>query len=154
MSNHENIIIRFAEPNDLDGILSLCQAHAEFEKSEYNFEGKKEGLSKNLFQEHPTLYCLVVQKDNELVGYATYMPQFSTWDATFYLYMDCLFLTDGSRGFGIGEQLMDLIKKESVRLGCTHIQWQTPTFNIRAIKFYNRIGATSKDKGRFFLSLM
>ena len=31
------------------------------------------------------------------------------------------------------------------------IQWQTPDFKARAIKFYKRIGATSKLKERFFL---
>jgi hypothetical protein len=34
---------------------------------------------------------------------------------------------------------------------CVNIQWQTPVFNKRAIKFYNRIGATGKDKVRFTL---
>jgi RimJ/RimL family protein N-acetyltransferase len=34
-----------------------------------------------------------------------------------------------------------------------HIEWQTPVFNERAIKFYERIGATSKEKLRFTLQL-
>ncbi len=81
------------------------------------------------------------------------MKQFSTWDAEHYIYMDCLFLNENWRGFSLGEKLVDIIKEEARKLGCSLIQWQTPDFNIRAIKFYNRIGATYKTKERFFLKL-
>jgi L-amino acid N-acyltransferase YncA len=47
-------------------------------------------------------FCLVVEWNHKLAGYASYTKQFSTWDAFYYIYMDCLFLTEKSRGFGIG----------------------------------------------------
>ena len=81
------------------------------------------------------------------------MKQFSTWDSDFYIYMDCLFLMEESRGFGIGEKLIAKIKQEGQNIKCNHIQWQTPDFNVRAIKFYNRTGAMSKTKKRFFLEI-
>ncbi len=81
------------------------------------------------------------------------MKQFSTWDAEFYIYMDCLFMDDKFRGFGIGEELVNRIKKETKENGCSHIQWQTPVFNKRAMKFYDRIGAQSKSKARYFLGV-
>lgn len=46
----------------------------------------------------------------------------------------------------IGEDLMIAIKQEARRLNCFLIQWQTPDFNIRAMKFYDRIGAKCKAK--------
>ena len=81
------------------------------------------------------------------------MKQFSTWDANFYIYMDCLFLTEESRGYGIGEKMMNVIKEEAEKLNCNLIQWQTPDFNTRAIKFYDRIGGISKTKERYFLKV-
>lgn len=81
------------------------------------------------------------------------MKQFSTWDANNYVYMDCLFLSDKSRGFGIGEKLIQRIKEEAANLDCSLIQWQTPDFNKRAMKFYDRIGAKSKSKKRYFLKI-
>ena len=145
-------VIRFIKPRDLDGLVVLCQEHAEYEKSDYVSLGKKESLSKHLFAKDPTLYCLVLELDSQLIGYATFMKQFSTWDSAFYLYMDCLFLNELSRGLGLGELIMNRIKTEAVNLGCDLIQWQTPDFNTGAIRFYNRIGATSKTKERFFLN--
>ena len=151
MNNHSKI--RWAKQRDLESLTKLCQLHANFEKSAYNPKGKIERLYKHIFSDNPSLYCLVVEKDNNLIGYATFMKQFSTWDADYYVYMDCLFLTEESRGLGIGENLIERIKEESSKLGCALIQWQTPDFNKRAMKFYKRIGAVGKSKERYFLNV-
>ena len=137
-------IIRFIKRADLKDLVRLCELHAIFEKSEYDSKHKEEKLNKYLFSNNPSLYCLVVEKEDKVIGYATYMKQFSTWDADYYLYMDCLFMTEESRGFGIGERLIDRIKEEATKLNCNLIQWQTPNFNERAVKFYERTGAISK----------
>ncbi len=147
-------LIRFVASNDLEQLVNLCQLHANFEKSNYNSQHKITHLKEALFKETPDLYCLVVAtEENNLIGYTTFMKQYATWDASFYIYMDCLFLTKEARGFGLGEQLIDQIKKEALNLNCSLIQWQTPDFNKRAMKFYKRIGATSKNKERFFLKI-
>ena len=94
----------------------------------------------------PKLYCLVVQSDKYLIGYATYMKQYSTWEGCDYIYMDCLYLMEFARGLGIGKKLINRIQLEAEKLGCTAIQWQTPIFNTKAIKFYKSLGAISKPK--------
>ena len=141
------------EKERIESIIDLCAAHAEFEKSEYRKENKASQLSVDLWGKHPKLFCLVAEVNDLYVGYITWMKQYSTWDAEEYLYMDCLFLDNAYRGFGIGEALIDQMKlfgkKENVGL----VQWQTPDFNIRAIKFYKRIGASSKSKERFYLPI-
>lgn len=86
-------------------------------------------------------------------GMNAFMKQYSTWDASFYIYMDCLFITSESRGMGIGEKLINRIKEEGRKEGCYIVQWQTPTFNKRAMKFYDRIGALAKSKERYFLDI-
>jgi GNAT superfamily N-acetyltransferase len=145
--------IRFVEQSDMEDLIQLCRLHALYEKSEYAPKNKVQELSKHLFADIPNLYCLVVEQSEKLIGYATYMRQFSTWDSAFYIYMDCLFISDESRGLGIGEKLIREIKTEAAMLGCNLIQWQTPTFNTRAMKFYDRIGGISKTKERYFLKL-
>ena len=146
--------IRFIQKKDLGALVRLCQLHAIFEKSEYTPENKTHKLSEHLFSDNPSLYCLVVEKENKIIGYATYMKQFSTWGSAFYIYMDCLFLTEESRGFGIGERLMNQIRKEAKKMNCDTIQWQTPDFNIKAMKFYDRIGGVSISKERYFLNVL
>lgn len=145
--------IRNCEIADHSKLVILCQKHADFEKAEYNPEGKEEYLKKALFGENPQLFCLVVATTETIVGYASYTFDFSTWNAQTFLYMDCLFLEEETRGFGIGEKLIEKLKEIGTQNNCVNIQWQTPEFNTRAIKFYNRMGAKGKDKVRFTLTL-
>jgi ribosomal protein S18 acetylase RimI-like enzyme len=144
--------IRTATPNDLIEIIQLCIEHAAYEKANYEPSGKTEKLRKMLFCEEPQLHCLIVEINSEIVGYATFSNECSTWNADYYTHMDCLFLREQFRGFGIGEALINEIITQSKLKNTHHIEWQTPTFNERAIKFYNRIGAISKEKLRFTLT--
>jgi len=143
--------IRSATSNDIEEIIRLSADHAAFEKCEYSPQGKSAKLSNALFGKSPKLYCLVAENDDGIIGYASYMLQYSTWDAEEYIYMDCLYLDELCRGQNIGEQFINEIKSFGRAQGISHIQWQTPEFNTRAIKFYNRLGSTSKSKERFFL---
>lgn len=145
--------IRLVQESDMPSLIRLCSLHAAFEKAAYTEQGKEAQLSEHLFSSNPSVHCLVAEKEGKLIGYATYMKQFSTWDANFYLYMDCLFMEEGNRGQGIGEDLMTAIRQEARRLNCSHVQWQTPDFNLRAMKFYDRIGAKSNTKERYFLQV-
>lgn len=141
--------IRFAIKKDIDQIITLCEAHALFEKATYNADNKSVILSEHLFNTANSTQCLVVDNGKELVGYATFMKQFSTWDAKYYMYLDCLYLTKKVRGQNIGHKIMDRIKEYAKTQNCEKIQWQTPDFNEKAIVFYKKIGASSKTKKRF-----
>ena len=145
--------IRFAEKRDLSQIIDLCKEHAEYEQADYERKNKSELLSKFLFGQNPSLKCLVVVEENLIAGYATFMKQFSTWDADFYIYLDCLFLKEEIRGNGLGALVMERVKEYTKSENCRVIQWQTPDFNKKAIDFYQRIGGISKSKERFSLTI-
>ena len=140
--------IRIAEKRDFEAIKKLVKAHAIFEKAGALTNTNLNRLNHYIFNTD-VLECLVVELNNEIVGYATFMKQFSTWDATSYLYLDCLYLNEKTRGKGIGTQIMNKIKTYSKSIGCSEIQWQTPNFNKKAIDFYKKLGADSKTKERF-----
>ncbi len=146
------MIIRKAQLNDINQIIRLCKAHAAYEKATFNDNNKAELLTRYLFEKANGLQCLVVEEHQHLIGYATFIKQFSTWDADYYVYLDCLFLDDSVRGQGIGTQLMAMIKEYAVSEHCFTIQWQTPNFNTNAIRFYKKLGAQSLSKERFFFN--
>ena len=145
------LVLRPVEPADLPQLVGLCAEHAAFEQAAFVENGQAARLAGYLFGPRPAVYCLVVARKNELLGFATYMPEFSTWDAAYYLHLDCLFLRPELRGQGVGRRVMSTIGHEAHRLGCGLIQWQTPVFNTNAIAFYRRLGATEKNKLRFYL---
>ena len=145
------LVLRPIQPADVAQLVTLCAEHAAFEQAPFTENGQAERLAGFLFGPRPAAYCLVVARDQELLGFATYMPEFSTWDAAYYLHLDCLFLRPELRGRGLGRRVMTAIAYEAQRLGCALVQWQTPEFNRNAIAFYRRLGAREKAKLRFYL---
>lgn len=146
-------LLRACTPDDLEKLMVLIAKHAEFEKAEYTPDGKKERLAIALFGQDAPLNCIVAEVAGEVIGYATYTFDYSTWDAAWFVYLDCLYLEDDYRSYGIGKVLMNKVKEAGETRGCVNMQWQTPEFNERAIKFYKKIGGIGKDKVRFTLPL-
>ncbi len=153
MAHSKEVIIRRVKRGELQALMSLIEAHAVFEGASFVLSNQKEDLASKIFESVEPLHCLVAVHQGFPIGYATYIRQYSTWDASYYLYLDCLYFQEEFRGRGLGKRLMEVIKKEAQEMGCSHIQWQTPDFNAQAIAFYRKIGAVSKAKERFFLDL-
>lgn len=145
--------IRSCIPSDLEKLMVLIEKHTTFEKAAFTKEGKQERLKLALFGEHAPLNCIVAEVGGHVIGYATYTFDYSTWDAGRFIYLDCLYLEDDYRSYGIGQVLMEKVKAAGEARGCVNMQWQTPDFNERAIKFYKRIGGLGKNKVRFTLPL-
>ncbi|WP_329213358.1 GNAT family N-acetyltransferase [Streptomyces sp. NBC_01485] len=145
--------VRAAERSDLSRVAELAAAHAEYERAAPPVPDLAERLAVLLFDTPaPRLCCLVAETaGGEVVGYATCSPEFSTWEGREYLYLDCLFLTPGHRGLGLGALLMDAVTDRARDLGLSEVQWQTPAWNDGAIRFYARLGALGTDKRRFSL---
>jgi ribosomal protein S18 acetylase RimI-like enzyme len=144
-------IIRECTEKDMPNLVELCGKHSEFEQTNYDPNGKENLLKKAIFSDTPKLFCSVIESNNNLQGYFTYTFDYSTWDAKTFLYLDCLYLEPEFRGQRIGDIVFEKLKAIANQNDCVNIQWQTPIFNERAIKFYNRIGGTGKDKVRFFI---
>ncbi|UII32120.1 GNAT family N-acetyltransferase [Fulvivirga ulvae] len=144
--------IREAKPGDMDEIIGLSYEHAAFERAEIPAHVDWQVLADHIFH-HKDVYCLVVEDQDQVVGFATLMKQFSTWDAAYYLYLDCLYLKSIARGKGLGQVMMQKVAALAKSHECGLMQWQTPVFNEPAIRFYERLGAASQDKKRFFWKL-
>src|SRR5260221_6575878 len=106
-------LIRPVRQDDLDELLVLMQEHARYEKAEFSPEGKKERLMIALFGNPHKLNCQVVETERGLAGFVSYTFDYSTWDASDFMYMDCLFLREWTRGFGIGSDILKLLKAEA-----------------------------------------
>jgi GNAT superfamily N-acetyltransferase len=146
-----NYIIRPCEEKDLPDLVKLCKAHAEYEKAEYSVDGKEQGLREGIFGDPKRLHVWIVEVDGKPEGFTSFTFDFSTWEASSFLYMDCLYLNEICRGKGIGTEIMNRIRKVAKEKNCVNIQWQTPEFNAMAIRFYVGLGSVGKQKMRFFM---
>ena len=93
----------------------------------------------------------MVTREDELLGFTTSRLEFSTWDATYYLHLTCLYLRPELRSRSVSRRVVSAIGHEAPRPERERIQWQTPVFNTNIIAFHQRLGATEKNKVRFYL---
>jgi GNAT superfamily N-acetyltransferase len=148
-----NINIRPCEQQDLEKLVELCSHHAQYEQSYYTEAGKSARLLDAIFGPAPKLFCRMIECGQSVIGYFSYTFDYSTWDARLFLHLDCLYLDPEFRGKGIGEKVFITLREIASDNNCSLMQWQTPAFNEGAIRFYKRMGATSKTKVRFFLEV-
>ncbi|MBV1871801.1 MAG: GNAT family N-acetyltransferase [Gammaproteobacteria bacterium] len=147
-------VFRYATPADIYDIVTMCAEHAAVEQSDYDLKGKSEKLSMHLFNEPKTVYCFVAESEaGDLLGYATFTKEFSTWDADYYINIDCLYIREDKRNSLLGWRFARKIVKEIVELGVDNVQCQTPPFNTPAIRLYEGLGGTKKEKCRFYWSI-
>ncbi|MFK8846767.1 GNAT family N-acetyltransferase [Streptomyces sp. Ac-502] len=148
-------VIRHAVRTDLADVVALAAEHAAYERSVPPAADLEERLADALFGPRPQwLRCLVAElSGGELAGYATCSTAFDTWQGREYLSLDCLYLCAEHRGLGLGALLVEAVIGEGKALGVAEMQWNTPDWNAGAIRFYDRFGATRKDKKRFTLAL-
>jgi ribosomal protein S18 acetylase RimI-like enzyme len=145
--------IRRVREDDLPSLVALCRDHAAYEGSEYHENGQKSRLHTALFGPQPVLFGWVVEADGGLAGFMTATVDYATWPAEFFLHMDCLYLSETFRGQGLGRKLIDRLREFAREKRIKLIQWQTPPQNDLGIRFYERIGAWSRDKKRYFLDV-
>lgn len=137
---------------DLPALVDLCREHARFENAPWYDYDRISDLA-SLFLMTDDAWCWVVDGEDRLDGFASAFLERSTWSAGRYLHMDCLFLRPNVRGRGLGRALLAEVARIAVDRGALEVQWQTPEWNGAAIRFYDRLGATSAEKLRFTLDI-
>lgn len=145
------MIIRPAVREDLTEVARLCAAHATYEQALPVPDNLGELLAETLWAPEPRLWCLVAAEQDTLVAYLTMTLEFSTWRCREYAHLDCLYVDASHRSLGLGRLLMDAAVQQAHALGVDEMQWQTPAWNVDAIRFYDRLGATSSPKRRYTL---
>jgi ribosomal protein S18 acetylase RimI-like enzyme len=151
MSESE-VTIRVVQPCDLPALLALFQAHAEYERLPFTHTGQLSRLPALLFGDPPRVQIVVAEVAAQLVGYAAWTTETSTWFAIDYALLDCLYLIPEFRGHGVGALLLTEVQRSARARGIMSMQCQTPPWNEGALRFYRRHGATARDKVRLHFS--
>lgn len=61
------------------------------------------------------------------------------------MYIDCLYIEEEYRHSGVGSDFLSYISKRALEDGCRRIEWLCLTWNIPALKMYDKIGAKTMD---------
>ena len=137
--------IRSAELRDVAPIVGLIRELAEFEKLTHLLQVTPEKLRPHLFGERPVAEAWVAEVETdagrEVVAFALFFTNFSTFLAQPGLYLEDLFVKPEHRGAGIGEALLKRLAQLAVERGCGRFEWSVLDWNEHAIRFYKSMGA-------------
>ena len=149
----DDIAIRPLESADLPALVALCAEHAAYERIPFSEHGMTDRLGSLCLGMRPRLNVRVAVRDNAAIGYASWSIEASTLSAALYAHMDCLYVREEWRGRNIGLMLLRAVLDDARDAGATRLEWQTPDWNIDAIRFYRRAGGQGQQKIRFRLAL-
>ena len=139
------MLIRPARANEGKIIFELIRDLAEYEKSPEEAVATLEQINVSFFGEHPTVFCDFVEVDGEVVGFAVWFLNYSTWTGTNGIYIEDLFVKPEHRGHGYGKALLAHLAKLCIDRGYHRLQWWVLDWNEPSIEFYKSIGAENMD---------
>jgi GNAT superfamily N-acetyltransferase len=140
-------VIRPAVPNDLDTVVELIGALAEYEHLAHEVVLDRDVLRAHLFGPRPYAEVLIAESDaGGAVGFALFFHNFSTFLGRPGLYLEDLFVRSEHRGAGHGRALLRELGRIAVARGCGRIEWSVLDWNEPSIAFYRSLGAVPMDE--------
>ena len=136
----KNTHLRDANPEDVPFILKMIQALAEYEKEPQEVTITPAELLRDGFGPRAFFQCLILELENQPVGFALYYHRYSTWKGK-TLFLEDLFVVPEARGAGLGKLAMYELARRAQTTDCVRFEWQVLDWNQPAIDFYKSLGA-------------
>jgi GNAT superfamily N-acetyltransferase len=145
-------MIRAAVPADVPVIHALIRELADYERSLPEAKATVEQLDAALFGPHPAMFAHVAEDEasGEVVGFALWFRNFSTWTGTHGIYLEDLYVKPGLRGSGHGRALLQTLARLCVERGYGRLEWSVLDWNEPSIGFYKSLGAEPMDEWTVF----
>ena len=138
--------VRPARESDVDRIHRLIIDLATYERAADEVRSTPDQLREALFGLQPAAYALVAENAGEVVGFALYFRNFSTWEGVHGIYLEDLYVAPERRGLGLGKALLVALAEIAVERGYARVEWAVLNWNQPAIDFYTSLGAVPMDE--------
>lgn len=137
------IEIREAGPGDAADIHRLVVALCEYEKEDpaTTVVSTVSSIREQLQLPKPPFRCLLAHVNGQVVGFALFFFNYSTWRGRPGLYLEDLFVDVDHRKQGIGTQLLVQLARIARDKECPRMEWMVLDWNTPAIEFYRTLGA-------------
>jgi GNAT superfamily N-acetyltransferase len=133
--------IRPATPSDVAHIHAMIVELAVFEKLEHQVVATEAMLHDGLFGARPSCEAIVGEADGEVVTFALFFHNFSTFLTRRGLYLEDLYVRQAHRGKGYGSCMLKHLARLAVERECGRFEWSVLDWNTPAIEFYQAMGA-------------
>jgi GNAT superfamily N-acetyltransferase len=114
---------------------------AVFEKLEHLVVATEAMLHEGLFGSKPACEAIIGEEDGEVVTFALFFHNFSTFLTRKGLYLEDLYVKQAHRGKGYGRQMLVALARLAVERQCGRFEWSVLDWNSSAIQFYQSMGA-------------
>jgi len=139
--------LRPARESDLETIIELIYALADYERDPGAVRLDREELRLHLFGPRPFAEVLVAETPaGESAGFALFFHNFSTWEGKPGIYLEDLFVRPEHRGAGYGKALLAELARLAVERRCSRLEWSVLDWNEPSIAFYKALGARPMDE--------
>lgn len=139
------MLIRKATPEDVKAIIGLIKELAVYEKLLDEVTITEDQLHTALFGNDAFAETLIAELESQIIGYALYFKNFSTFKGKPGIYLEDLFVKPEFRGKGIGKALFESIIKTAEEKNYGRVEWSVLKWNQSAINFYKTRGAAALD---------
>jgi GNAT superfamily N-acetyltransferase len=136
-----NFSIRPARPSDVAPIHSMIVELAVFEKLEHMVVATEELLHEGLFGARPACEAIIGEAGGEVVTFALFFHNFSTFLTKKGLYLEDLYVRQAHRGQGYGSAMLGKLAEIAVERHCGRFEWSVLDWNEPAINLYKAMGA-------------
>ena len=137
--------IRPARPEEAGLVLEFIKKLAVYEKCADEVVADEATLRHSLFVEC-SAEVVFAEEDGEVVGFALFFHNFSTFVGRKGLYLEDLFILPEKRGRGYGKALLKYLANLAVERNCGRMEWICLDWNHPALKVYRSIGAIPMDE--------
>ncbi|MEO7577967.1 MAG: GNAT family N-acetyltransferase [Massilia sp.] len=134
-------LLRPATPDDIVHIHAMIVELAVFEKLEHLVVATEDLLRDGLFGPQPSCEAIIGEENGEVVSFALFFHNFSTFLTRKGLYLEDLYVKQSHRGKGYGRQMLVRLAQLAVERQCGRFEWSVLDWNAPAISFYEAMGA-------------
>ncbi|MBW4682437.1 MAG: GNAT family N-acetyltransferase [Microcoleus vaginatus WJT46-NPBG5] len=134
--------LRSSVPADIRVLFQLIQAQAEFNQQLPAVTGNTDTLSEHLFGLRPYAEAIVAEHADNVVGFALFFYNYSTFLTKPGIYIEDLFIFPEYRQQGIGKAILTYLAQQAVTRNCGRLEWTVAIWNEPAINFYQHLGAS------------
>ena len=123
------------------GSLELIRELADYERSLDEVTATEDSLRAALFAPSPAVFAHVAEVGGDVVGFALWFLNFSTWLGQHGIYLEDLYVTPGDARPGHRQGSARRARRHLRAQGLRRLEWWVLDWNEPAIGFYRSIGA-------------
>ncbi len=138
-------------PVDVPAVVGLVHELADYEREPASCLLTAAQFAPRCSAASPALFGHVAEdRTREVVGFALWFLNFSTWRGVHGLYLEDLFVQPAHRGGGLGRALLARLAAVCAERGYGRLEWSVLDWNEPSIGFYRSLGAVAMDEWTTF----